>query len=213
MLTFADRVKENATVTGTSAYTLAGAVAGFQSFGSAFSDGARLQYCAESGTQWEVGEGTFNSASINSANGTVSRDTVLSSSNSGAVVNWPSGSVKIFCIVASSAIQRSTNQGLVVTTPGTLVALDGNTRWYAQQNIRFSSMDAWVGGPSAESDIQFTIRKNSALALSGSIVSGAFRMLSIEISLSMNAEDWLTLDITQVGAATPGKNLSVRLTP
>ncbi|MBF0340363.1 MAG: hypothetical protein HQL95_05295 [Magnetococcales bacterium] len=206
MLTFADRVKENATANGLQSYTLAGAAVGFQGFATAFANGARLQYCAESSTQWEVGEGTFNSA-----NGTLSRDVILSSSNNGAAVNWPAGSVKIFCVAASSAIQRSANRGVIVATTGTLTVITGNARWYAQQPITFASMDAWVGTTGTGSDIQFVIKKNGVFALNGSIVDGAFRMAPTSITFAMAAEDWLALDITQVGANTPGKNLSVRL--
>ncbi|MBF0182618.1 MAG: hypothetical protein HQM03_21595, partial [Magnetococcales bacterium] len=200
MLVFADRVKENATVEGTSLYTLTGASIGFQSFATAFADGARLQYCAESGTRWEVGEGVFNAV-----NGTLSRDIIFSSSNNGAAVDWPAGSVKVFCVAASSAIQRSANRGLIVATNGTLAVLAGNTRWYAQQPVTFAAMDAWVGVASSGSDILFTLRKNGLFALSGSITDGAFRMPSTSITLAMAAEEWLTLDITQVGANTPGK--------
>ncbi|MBF0182525.1 MAG: hypothetical protein HQM03_21115 [Magnetococcales bacterium] len=207
MLTFADRVKENATVDGTGVYTLTGAAVGFQSFAAAFADGSRLQYCAESSTRWEVGEGVFNAS-----NGTISRDTILSSSNSGSIVEWPSGSVKVFCVAAASAIQRSANRGLIVSTNGTLAVIAGTARWYAQQPTRFASMDAWVGTAGTGSSIEFTLRKNGLFALSGSIADGAFRMPPTPITFTMAAEDWLTLDITQVGADIPGKNLSVRLT-
>lgn len=207
MLTFADRVKENATVNGSSAYSLAGATVGFQGFGSAFAHGARLQYCAESSTQWEVGEGTFNST-----DGTISRDRVLSSSSNGSPVDWPAISVKIFCVAAAAAIQRSTNRGVIVATTGTLSVIEGNARWYAQQPIIFSSVDAWVGTVGTGSGIEFMIKKNGLFALNGSIAVGAFRMPPIAITLFLAAEDWLTLDVTQIGATTPGKNLSVRLT-
>ncbi|MBF0341890.1 MAG: hypothetical protein HQL95_13145 [Magnetococcales bacterium] len=207
MLTFADRVKENATVVGTGVYTLTGAAIGFQRFAATFADGARLQYCAESSTQWEVGEGIFNAA-----DNTLSRESVLSSSNGGAIVNWPAGSVKVFCIVAAAAIERFANRGLIVTTTGTLAVMPGNARWYAQQSIRFATMDAWVGTAGTGSDIQFVIKKNGVFALNGFIADGAFRMPSIAITLAMNAEEWFALDIIQIGATTPGKNLSVRLT-
>ena len=58
---FADRVQETTTTTGTGAYTLGGAVAGFQTFASGFGSGSSMVgYAITDGTSWEVGKGTFN---------------------------------------------------------------------------------------------------------------------------------------------------------
>jgi len=89
----ADRVRETTTTTGTGTVTLAGAVTGFQTF-SAIGNGNTTYYTiAGVGTsEWEVGIGTYT------ASGTVlSRDTVLSSSNSGSLVNFSAGTKDIFC--------------------------------------------------------------------------------------------------------------------
>lgn len=90
MLVHASRVKETSTTTGTGAYTLAGAVTGFQSF-AAIGDGNTCQYCATDGTNWETGIGTYTASGT-----TLSRDVVLESSNSGAAVNWGSGVKSVF---------------------------------------------------------------------------------------------------------------------
>jgi hypothetical protein len=86
-----DRIYETSTTTGTGTYTLAGAVTGFTSF-SSLSAGAAVPYFATDDTNWEVGIGT-----VATGPNTLARTVILASSNSGAAVNWGSGSKKIRC--------------------------------------------------------------------------------------------------------------------
>jgi hypothetical protein len=96
-------VKETTTTTGTGTVTLAGASSGFQSF-AAIGDGNSTYYCiaAQSGTEWEVGIGTYTSSGT-----TLSRDSVLSSSNSGSLVNFSAGTKDVF--VTYPASKSATN--------------------------------------------------------------------------------------------------------
>jgi hypothetical protein len=88
-----DRVNETSTTTGTGTFTLAGAVTGFQTF-SAIGNGNTTYYTIvlQGGTEWEVGLGTYTSSGT-----LLSRDTVLSSSNSGSLVNFSAGTKNVFC--------------------------------------------------------------------------------------------------------------------
>lgn len=90
-LVLKDRVKETTTTTSTGTYTLAGAVAGYQSF-SVIGDGNTTYYAVANQTDWEVGIGTYTASGT-----TLSRDTILESSNSGNAVNWGAGSKDVFC--------------------------------------------------------------------------------------------------------------------
>lgn len=90
-LVFKDRVRETTTTTGTGTVTLAGAVTGFQTF-SAIGNGNTTYYTIALGTEWEVGVGTYTSSGT-----TLSRDTVLASSNSGSLVNFSAGSKDVWC--------------------------------------------------------------------------------------------------------------------
>ncbi len=81
------RVLETSTTVGTGDYSLAGPPGGYQSFGDAFSDGDVVLYAVTDGTNWEEVLGTFTSGSPD----TLSRDAIFASSNSGAAVNWGSG--------------------------------------------------------------------------------------------------------------------------
>lgn len=97
----ADRVKETTTTAGTGTLTLAGAATGFQSFSAAFGTGAVVYYVIAAGADWEIGIGTTGS-------GTLSRDTVLQSSNGDALVDWPAGTKDVFCAyVADRAVTTS----------------------------------------------------------------------------------------------------------
>jgi hypothetical protein len=91
-LVLKDRVKETSTTTGTGTFTLAGAATGFQSF-SVIGNGNITYYCIvdSAAGAWEVGIGTYTSSGT-----TLSRDTVLESSNSGSLVNFGSGNKDVF---------------------------------------------------------------------------------------------------------------------
>lgn len=85
-----DRIKETTTTTGTGTLTLAGAETGFQAF-SVLGDGSQTYYAITDGTDWEVGIGIYTLSGT-----TLSRDTILESSNSGSAVNWGAGSKDVF---------------------------------------------------------------------------------------------------------------------
>ena len=88
----ADRVKETTTTTGTGTVTLLGATTGFQSF-SAIGNTNTTYYTitAQTGTEWEVGIGTYSSSGT-----TLARTTVISSSNAGSLVNFSAGTKDVF---------------------------------------------------------------------------------------------------------------------
>jgi len=91
-LVVADRVKETTTTTGTGTVTLLGASTGYQSF-SAVGNGNTTYYTIadQTGAKWEVGIGTYTSSGT-----TLSRTTVLASSNSGSLVSFTAGTKDVF---------------------------------------------------------------------------------------------------------------------
>jgi len=115
-----DRVRETTTTTGTGTVTLGGAATGFQSF-SVIGNGNTTFYTIQlaNTNEWEVGIGTYTSSGT-----TLSRDTILESSNSGSAVNFSAGSKDIFVTYpAEKAIyQGNLPTKLVVTKRDTTTA-------------------------------------------------------------------------------------------
>ena len=107
-LVFKDRVKETTATTGTVTVTLAGASAGFQSF-SVIGDTNTTYYTLVSGSDWEVGIGTYTSSGT-----TLSRDTVLESSNAGSKITL-AGTSDVFCTYPAekAVVQDETNTAYV----------------------------------------------------------------------------------------------------
>lgn len=110
MPAFADRVKESTATTGTGTLTLDGAATGFQSFTTAFGNGVSVYYVIAGGSEWEIGIGTTGA-------GTLSRDTVLQSSNADALVSFSAGTKDVFCsYVADRAVTTSDSATLTNKT-------------------------------------------------------------------------------------------------
>jgi hypothetical protein len=93
-LVIADRVKVTTTTTGTGDLSLAAASTGFQDF-TAVGDGNTTYYAVSSalGSEWEVGLGTYTAAGPS-----LSRDTILGSSNSGSAVNFSAGTKDVYVV-------------------------------------------------------------------------------------------------------------------
>ena len=103
-----DRVKETTTTTGTGTITLAGAVDGFQSF-AAIGNGNTTYYAITSdGNSYEVGLGTYTASGT-----TLSRDTVLESSNNGNKITLADTS-EVFCTYPAekAVVQDNDNTGI-----------------------------------------------------------------------------------------------------
>jgi len=116
-LILADRVKETASTTGTGTWSLAGAVADFQSFVAGIGTGNTTYYSAADGTSgWEVGIGTVTSGAPN----TLSRTTVLASSAAGAKVAFTVA--PIISAVAPAALYGS----LIGASSGQLLVSSAN---------------------------------------------------------------------------------------
>jgi hypothetical protein len=91
-LVLKDRVKSNTTTTGTGTIVLGGAALGYQSFAVIGNANSTYYTIADSTAgDWEVGIGTYYSG-----NTSMTRDTVLSSSNSSSLVNFAAGTKDVF---------------------------------------------------------------------------------------------------------------------
>ena len=114
----ADRVRETTTTTGTGTLNLDGAVSGFRTFVSGIGDGNVTYYAIvhRTSAEFEIGIGTVTDASTD----TLSRTTVLSSSNSNSAVTFSAGTKDVFCTQpASKAVFEDNNAD--VTLPDDLI--------------------------------------------------------------------------------------------
>lgn len=144
-----DRVKVTSTTTGTGTFTLGAAtVGGFQDF-SVIGDGNTTYYTITDSTAsaFEVGIGTYTASGT-----TLSRDTVLESSNGGALVNFAAGSKDVFVaypaeravvggmgyvenaatVTSSSTINAGHNAlsaGPVSVSGGAVITVPAGSRW------------------------------------------------------------------------------------
>lgn len=108
----ADRVKETTTTSGTGTVSLLGASQGYQSFSSGVGNGNSTYYCIASQTlnTWEVGIGTYTSSGS-----TLSRTTVLASSNSGSLVSFGSETKDVFVTYpAEKSVNQDTSGNVTV---------------------------------------------------------------------------------------------------
>ena len=106
-----DRVKETTTTTGTGTVNLGGAETGYETFVSGVGTTNKTFYAIElnSAGEFEVGIGTVTDATPD----TLSRDTVISSSNGDALVNFSAGTKNVFCTLPAS---RTMSPGMVANT-------------------------------------------------------------------------------------------------
>jgi hypothetical protein len=132
VLAMADRVRETSTTSGTGTLSLAGAVTGFQSFSAGVGNGNSCYYCCadQSGSAWEVGIGTYLSSGS-----TLSRTTVLASSNSGSLVSF-----------------SSTTHDVFVTLPGSIASLIG-TATGVDASLFTGTANATVANTSSETTL------------------------------------------------------------
>ena len=129
-----DRVKQFSTTSGTGTITLGSTPTGFEPF-SVIGDGSTTYYAiVDNNTgDWEVGLGTYTLSGT-----TLSRDTVLSSSNAGSLVSFSANTKEVFITYpAEKAVYEQANDAVQVSALGTVTspaysfAADPNTGMYS----------------------------------------------------------------------------------
>lgn len=118
-LVIADRVRETSTTTGTGTLTLGGAVTGYQTFSSGVGNGNTCYYAITLDSDWEVGLGTYTSAGA-----TLSRDTILASSNANSAVNFGAGTKDVFVTYpAGKSVFKESGGNVALDVSSTSAAL------------------------------------------------------------------------------------------
>jgi len=112
-----DRVRETSTTEGTGAFTLAGAVTGYESFSTGI--GTNDTYYAihlQDGAEWEVGIGAVSGS-------TLTRSSVISSSNADSPVVFSAGTKDVFCTMPASKVAYVDNNDITINAAGTGLAV------------------------------------------------------------------------------------------
>jgi len=105
----ADRILETTMTTGTGAITLGGAMAGYRTFSDAFVNGDTLYYTISGSSGWEVGIGTYNTGN------TLSRTTILKSSNSNSAVNFGTEQKSVFVTAPEEYFNEILGAGMAMS--------------------------------------------------------------------------------------------------
>ena len=202
-----DRVKETSTTTSTGTLDLDGAVTGFEGFVAGIATGNTTYYSIVHWTydEWEVGLGTVTDASPD----TLSRDTVISSSNSDGKVDFTTGTLDVFCTFPASKTMDMT-----LTTAGdTMYASAANTpsrlaigtgRFTLQTNSGATAPE-WAASPqsvmTATGDILYASGANTLAKL-------AIGSDTEVLTLSSGVPSWSAPTVGDITGVTAGTGLT-----
>lgn len=199
-LVLKDRVKETSTTAGTGTLTLLGPDVGYQAF-SVIGNGNSCYYTiqnTDSGFEgeWEVGIGTYTASGT-----TLSRDVVLSSSNSGSLVPFSAGTKTVFVTYPA---ERS-------------VALNAATAGLNAGEVPFADADGYIDSDDA---FQYSSSLNQAtapifystngIALYSTVVSYSYTIPENVTAVSFSpitVEDGVTVTVP------PGQSWTVVVNP
>ena len=149
-LVLADRVQQTGTANTTVSFTLSGSVTGYQSFAVVGNTNTTYYAATDTSGNWEVGIGTYSTTGP-----TLTRTTVVASSNSGSAVTF-SGTVNVFVTYPAEKSVNLDANGVAVIGTGTalggttnpIIAAVGGSNNYIQQYIINST-----NGTSSSADI------------------------------------------------------------
>ena len=150
-LVLADRVQQTGTANTTVSFTLSGSVTGFQSFAVVGNTNTTYYSAYDASGNWEVGIGTYSTTGP-----TLTRTTILSSSNSGSAVTF-SGTVSVLLTYPSG---KSVN----LNASGNVSAL-GTVSSGVWQGTAVGTAYGGTGATSAQGGMN---------ALAGAVTSGSY---------------------------------------
>ena len=167
-----NRVKENVVVSGTGNVQLGGAVLGFQTFlGCGMTNGDMTSYVIQDGISgaWEVGIGTYASPGNQ-----LQRTSVVASSNSGSLVNFPGNSCDVFQSPPGSALYMF---ALAACLPSSNSGLSAGEAWINGNVLQTSDGSGGFGSPTFDyltvhelSTFDGAVQINAAATITGGVL-------------------------------------------
>lgn len=166
----------------------------------------------------QIAQTSVTSVDYNNLTNLPTLSTVATSNDFNDLTNKPTVPTDINELSDGSGLLTGGGVGLGVVSlvqEGELLVTTGTKRWYAPRNIVVNKIIARVDTVASGSSINITINKVSGGATTTktmSIAAGSTKQEDTNPSFSLNADDYMTLDITQVGSSAAGENLRVTFT-
>lgn len=152
-LVLADRVQQTGTANTTVSFTLSATVTGYQSFAVVGNTNTTYYAATDISGNWEAGIGTYSTTGP-----TLTRTTILASSNSGSAVTF-SGTVTVFVTYPSEkAVTQDT------------IAID------ASNNVTFAGS---LLNPTVKNYTETAFTANTSTALTVSLTNGTIQILTL----------------------------------
>ena len=199
----ADRGRDSSTTTSTGAFTLAGsAPTGYRTFASVCSNNDTIYYCIQHQTlnEWEVGLGTSNGGT------TLTRTTVLASSNAGSAVNFSAGTKDVFTVFPAGKIATpdkpltigftATAYSIGTISSGTVTPdpTNGNLQYYTNNGAHTLAV------PSVSGDYSIVILVTNGASAGATTISGSYTKSSGDSLTTTNASKFLLFIVKLNGA-------------
>lgn len=213
----ASRATETTTTTGTGTVNLGGAKTGQKTLALANGTGKQCYYVIQGTSEWEEGIGTVTAGSPD----TLSRDTVLRSSNSDALVSFSSGTKDVFITIPGFALDPMVLEHWPIIPPTSPSAFDDefitptlNAKWTVDLNATASGVvlspsfqGSWLrfDSPGAASDNSYRLIQ----PLSGFSAGTAFDVVT-RVAFSNNNGSYGNLGIAISNNATLGSGSFVQ---
>jgi hypothetical protein len=211
--TYADRVKETTSSTGTGDITLAGAASGYQSFNAGIGTSNTTDVCVvDSATgAWEIFVGTLTDAT------TIGRGDLIASST-GSRVSFVAGAKDVFCTLPASKVLPATAipfRYTVAVGDETTAVTSGSAkltfRW-PYPNTTLTGIAASLNTASSSGAPTFDVNKAGTSVLSTKLTVDAGEETSVtaatppvlsDTSLTYDAKITVDIDASGTGAAGP----------
>lgn len=95
---------------------------------------------------------------------------------------------------------------------GELEVTTGTKRWYAPKAVTISRIVARANTAPVGAAINITVNKNGSSGATLVIADGGTKIINSSPAITLAEDDYLTVDITQIGSTTAGSDLTVTFT-